>query len=173
MRDLVWQDDDCNGTRGDLLESTLDWYAQDDAGDIWYFGESTSEATPGCVPAPGQCDTSGSWEAGADPAGIGSNGVPGLIILADPKPGNFYDQEFYEGEAEDQGKVLRLNAKVALTLENDLDPDRFSHCMETKETSPLERGVVEHKYYCPGTGLVAIEELHAGKVRTELVAIQR
>src|SRR5512144_2846565 len=73
VHDQVWEDVDCDGTRGALLEDTLDCYAQDDLGNIWYFGESTSEATPGCTPTPGQCDTEGSWEAGKDVAGIGSD----------------------------------------------------------------------------------------------------
>ncbi|HEY7138550.1 MAG TPA: hypothetical protein VIE44_00455 [Methylomirabilota bacterium] len=172
VHDQVWEDLDCDGTRGALLEDTLDWYAQDDAGNIWYFGESTSEATPSCTPAPDQCNTEGSWEAGQDVAAIGSVAQAGVVILADPRPGNFYQQEFYAGEAEDQGKVLRLNAKVSLTLDNQIDPDKYAGCMKTKETSPLEKGVVEHKYYCPGAGLVLIEELKGKTVRTELVEIQ-
>jgi hypothetical protein len=38
--EVIDYDDDCDGL-GDteLLERTLDWYAQDEAGNIWYFGE--------------------------------------------------------------------------------------------------------------------------------------
>ena len=172
VRDLVWQDDDCDGGRDTLLENTLDWYAQDDAGNIWYFGETTSEATEGCVPEPGQCDTSGSWEAGADVANIGSDAEAGILILADPNTGDSYQQEFYEGEAEDQGKVLKLNGSVSLTLDNQIDPDDYTDCMVTKETSPLEPGSVEHKTYCPGVGLLSIEALKGKNVVTELVEIQ-
>jgi hypothetical protein len=176
IHDQVWEDVDCNGTRGALLEDTLDWHAQDDAGNVWYFGEFTNKATPGCTP-PGQtCDTSGSFEAGADVANIGSTAEAGIIMLAHPRPGDFYSQEFYEGEAEDQGKVMRLNAKVSLTLDNQIDPDKYAGCLDTKETSPLEKGVVEHKFYCKGingtdAGVVVIEEHHGKTVRTELVEV--
>jgi hypothetical protein len=176
IHDRVWEDVDCNGTRGALLEDTLDWHAQDDAGNVWYFGEFTNQATPGCTP-PGQvCDTSGSFEAGADVAGIGTDAKAGIIMLAHPRPGDSYTQEFYEGEAEDQGKVMRLNAKVSLTLDNEIDPDKYTRCLDTKETSPLERGVVEHKVYCKGingtdAGVVLIKEHHGKTVRTELVDV--
>jgi hypothetical protein len=176
IHDRVWEDVACNGIRGALLEDTLDWHAQDDAGNVWYFGEFTNQATPGCTP-PGQtCDTTGSFEAGADVAHIGSNAEAGIVMLANPRPGNFYSQELYEGEAEDQGKVMRLNAKVSFTLDNQIDPDKYGGCVETKETSPLEKGVVEHKFYCKGingtdAGVVAIEEHHGKTVRTELVEV--
>jgi hypothetical protein len=118
----------------------------------------------------------GDFEAGADVANIGSNAEAGIVMLANPRPGNFYSQESYEGEAEDQGKVMRLNAKVSLTLDNQIDPDTYRGCVETKETSPLDKGVVEHKFYCKGidgtdAGVVAIEEHHGKTVRTELVEV--
>jgi hypothetical protein len=53
----------------------------------------------------------------------------------------------------------------------DIDPDKYAGCMETKETSPLEKGVVEHKYYCLDAGLVLIKELKGKTVRTELVDV--
>jgi hypothetical protein len=176
IHDRVWEDVDCNGIRGALLEDTLDWHAQDDAGNVWYFGEFTNQATPNCTP-PGQtCDTTGSFEAGADVANIGTDGEAGIVMLADRRPGNFYSQEFYIGQAEDQGKVMRLNAEVSLTLDNQIDPDKYRGCVETKETSPLEKGVVEHKFYCKGingtdAGVVAIEEFRGKTVRTELVEV--
>lgn len=160
VHDQVWVDEDCDGDRDFLSENTLDWYAQDNKGNIWYFGEDTCE-----IDESGDCDTAGSWEADVDGA------EPGIIILAHPRPGDFYQQEFYEDEAEDLGKVTRLNARVSLVFDNTLDPDEYEGCMKTKEWSPLERGAIEFKYYCPGVGLVLIEE-HMGKtVRTELVDV--
>ena len=70
----------------------------------------------------------------------------------------------------DMAKVLRRNAKVTLEMENFLEDDEYDDCLKTKEWTPVERGVVEHKYYCPGTGLVLINELTGGAtVRVELV----
>ncbi|MGH7586710.1 MAG: hypothetical protein ACREMH_10715, partial [Gemmatimonadales bacterium] len=85
---------------GELKEDTHDWYAQDAAGNIWYLGEDTKEIEDGSV-----VSTEGSWEWGVDGA------LPGIIMWADPAAhvGEEYRQEFYEGEAEDWGKVVALN----------------------------------------------------------------
>jgi len=138
---------------GELSEETYDWYAQDDDGNIWYCGEDTTAYLDD-----GTTSKEGSWEAGVDGA------LPGYLILASPRPGVCYQQEYYEDEAEDTAKVLRLNAKV--TLENGAS---FEDCLVTKEWSPLEPGNVEHKYYALGIGLVLIQELKEKSVRVELV----
>ena len=76
-----------------------------------------------------------------------------------------YEQEYYEGEAEDMGKVLRLDVNVSIDL------DDYEGCLKTKEWTPLEPGAIEHKYYAPGVGLVYIEELMEKTVEVELVEI--
>jgi hypothetical protein len=165
VHDQVYEDDDCDGGQDFLSEDTLDWYAQDRDGNIWYFGEDTKEycnrEQPDVV-----CSTEGSFVAGENGA------APGIVMLANPAPGDFYQQEFAE-DAQDMAKVLRLNADVTLTYPNQIDPDEYSECLVTKEWSPLETGAIEHKYYCPGTGLVLINELQGGTVRTELVDVEQ
>jgi len=172
--DTEWEDTDCDGIGdGDPLEVTQDWYAQDDFGHIWYFGEETVDE---------EGSTEGSWEAGKDVAGVGSIAEPGIVMLAHPDvstvgsvlaaPGLFYEQEFYEDEAEDMGKVKRLNAKVDLEMDNNLATSEYTGCLQTKEWTALEPGSIEHKHYCPDTGLVLINELSGGPtVRVELVGI--
>ena len=164
IHDNVYEDYNCTGSRDFLSEETTDWYAQDDYGNIWYFGEATQTHCPAddttCTPS-----TAGSWTAGDKGA------QPGIVMLADPAPGDFYRQE-YADDAHDMAKVLRLNADVTLTFDNLLGTDDYTGCLVTKEWSPLERGAIEHKYYCPGPGLVLINELQSGTVRTELVDIQ-
>jgi hypothetical protein len=163
VHDQVYEDDDCDGIGDFLSEDTLDWYAQDMSGNVWYFGEDTKSFcdrnNPDVV-----CSTEGSFVAGENGA------LPGIVMLADPAPGDFYQQEFAE-DAQDMAKVLRLNADVTLTFDNQIEPDTYSGCLVTKEWSPLERGAVEHKYYCPGTGLLLNTELQSGTARTELVDI--
>ena len=122
---------------GKLIEKTYDWHAQDKEGNVWYFGEDTMEYDNGKV-----VSTKGSWEAGVDGA------KPGIIMQADPKAGETYRQEYYEGEAEDMAKVLSLNESVTVPYGS------FDHVLETKEWTPLEPGYVEHKYYAPGVGFV-------------------
>jgi hypothetical protein len=163
IHDNVYEDYNCTGSQDFLSEETTDWYAQDDYGNIWYFGEATQTHCPPddptCVPS-----TAGSWKAGVNDA------APGIVMLANPAPGDFYRQE-YAQDAHDMAKVLRLNADVTLTFENELGTDDYTGCLITKEWSPLEHGAIENKYYCPGTGLVLINEFQSGTVRTELVDI--
>jgi hypothetical protein len=154
IRDREWLDEDCDGGRDVLLEDTFDWHAQDNAGNVWYFGEDTTEFLFDDDGNPIGSSKEGSWEAGVDGA------VAGLIMLAHPTKGAFYRQEFYEDVAEDAAKVVGLNVPVSIGLGD------FSGCLVTKEWSPLNPGGLEHKHYCPNVGLVLIEKL-GGK--TEVV----
>jgi hypothetical protein len=120
---------------GNLIERTFDWYAQDKKGNVWYFGEDTKEYENGKV-----VSTKGSWEAGVDGA------KPGLIMQADPKVGESYYQEYYPGEAMDRAEVLSLNETVTVPY------GTFDHVLDTRESTPLQPGFFEHKYYAPGVG---------------------
>jgi hypothetical protein len=66
---------------GRILEVALDWYAQADDGSVWYFGEDVFNYEDGVV-----ADTSGTWLAGKD-------GPPGMIMPANPGPGQVYRPE--------------------------------------------------------------------------------
>jgi hypothetical protein len=151
VKDSAWEDDL-------LVEYTIDWYAQDKDGNVWYFGEYSEAYEYDDYGNLIATTTEGSWEAGVDGA------EPGIVMLANPQPGKSYRQEFYEGIAEDMAKVLRLNASVSVAYGD------FEDCLKTKEWTPLEPGVIEHKYYARGVGLVLVEELK-GKKRVELIDI--
>ena len=143
--DREWLDEDCDGGRDVLLESTFDWHAQDDSGNIWYLSEDTTEFLYDDQGEFLGTSTEGSWQAGEDGA------VAGLIMLAQPSPGAFYQQEFYEDVAEDAAKIIGVDREVSTNLGD------FSGCIITKEWSPLSPGSIEHKHYCPDFGLVLIE----------------
>jgi X-X-X-Leu-X-X-Gly heptad repeat protein len=138
---------------GVIIEDTFDWYAQDDDGNVWYFGEDTHEYENG-VPV----NSKGAWEAGVDGA------KPGLIMQARPRVGDVYRQEFSEGVAEDKAKVLSVTASADVpfgTFEGD--------ALKTKDWNPLERGTTEHKLYAPGVGTVLEVSVKGGGERVELV----
>jgi hypothetical protein len=137
---------------GEVLEDTLDWYAQDSAGNLWYLGEDTKEYENGEV-----ASTSGSWEAGVDGA------QPGIILPADPQVGMTYRQEYYAGEAEDEGAVLSLDESVEVPF------GAFEGCLQTEDTTALEPDVVEHKYYAEGVGPVLTIQVSGGESREELI----
>jgi hypothetical protein len=140
---------------GVLIEETFDWYAQDVEGNVWYFGEDTQELDE----AGNVVSTEGSWEAGVDGA------QPGIIMLADPKKGKRYQQENAPDVAEDMAQVRRLNASVCVPY------GCFDNVLVTKEWTPLERGVVENKYYAPGVGFILSVTTKGGDERLELVSV--
>ena len=137
---------------GETREDTWDWYAQDRAGSVWYFGEDTKEYEHGKV------STEGSWETGVKGA------KPGLVMPAHPTVGQMYRQEYLVGEAEDEAQVIALDESVTVTA------GAFSGCVKTKEWSRLEPGVLEHKYYAPGVGVVAEVMIEGGTEHEELIS---
>src|SRR5215475_2852684 len=110
VNDTVW-------VEGKLVETTGDWYAQDDKGNVWYMGEDTTDFTNKKNPH------EGSWESGVK----GARG--GLIMLAEPKVGTTYDQEFAKGVAEDKATVLSLNSNVTVPYGS------YPNVIKTKEFS--------------------------------------
>jgi hypothetical protein len=136
---------------GELVEDTHDWYAQDKWGGLWYLGEATTEYEDGKP-----VTTAGSWEAGVDGA------QAGLIIPPDPQPGMSYRQEHYAGEAEDRGKILRLDARAKVPFGS------FDDLLETEDTNLLEPDVVERKFYARGVGPILAITITGGD-REELL----
>jgi hypothetical protein len=143
---------DVETRNGELVEETSDWYAQDRDGNVWYLGEDTRAFRNG-EPSP-----AGSWEAGVDGA------LPGIIMQADPQVGDAYRQEFYRGEAEDMGKVVRLGASETVPFRS------FDGLLVTQDWTPLEPEVVEEKFYAKGVGLVLETTIRGGADRNELVS---
>src|SRR3989338_9153424 len=141
---------------GELIEDTLDWYAQDKEGNVWYFGEETAEYENGKVTT-----TAGSWEGGVDGA------MPGIAMKANPQVGDSYWQEFYKGEAEDRADVLALGESVTVPH------GTFSDCLKTYDYTPLDPNAKEHKYYCKGVGFVTLEVNLENDGRTELISVTK
>ena len=138
---------------GELMEDTLDWFAQDLAGNVWYFGENTHELVDGLITT-----IDGTFIAGVDGA------KPGIIMKANPAVGDFYRQEFDLNNAEDNAEVTGLNESVTVPVGS------FSPCLRTLETTPLEPELREAKFYASGVGNILTLDLVTGE-RRELVAI--
>jgi len=139
---------------GTPIEITDDWYAQDRCGNVWYFGEATTEYENGKP-----VSTEGSFEAGVDGA------QPGVIVPAHPKAGMSYRQEYYEGHAEDRGEVVSLREQVEVP---------FGHfprgkVLMTRDLNPLEPRVLEYKFYARDIGLVLAFGVSGNADREELV----
>lgn len=149
VRDTVSED-------GQIVEDTNDWYAQDAKGNIWYLGEQTAEFEGGKVTS-----RAGSFEAGVDGA------VPGIAVPADPRPGIEYRQEFYRGEAEDNGRVLSIDELAQVPA------GKYRDALLTKDFTPLEPDLLEYKLYAKGVGPVLILTASGGAGREELLTVDQ
>jgi hypothetical protein len=138
---------------GQIAEKTFDWFAQDRTGNVWYLGEESHEYEDGKP-----INDEGSWEAGVGGA------LPGIVMLAEPREGERYRQEYLAGEAEDMGQVIRTGATVDIAL------GEFQDVVVTKDWNPLEPKVVEHKHYAPGVGLILETVAKGGNGRLELIS---
>jgi hypothetical protein len=138
---------------GAVAEETDTWIAQDKRGNVWSFGEATQEISAG-----GAVSTFGSWEAGIDGA------QPGILMPANPMPGEPYRQSYQLGVAEDMGQVVALGESVTVPA------GAFSDCVRTEEWSELESGSAK-KWYAKGVGAVR-SEATGGEVEM-LVSITR
>jgi hypothetical protein len=141
---------------GEIVEDTYDWYAQDEDGNLWYLGEDTTSYADGEEPS-----KKGSWEAGVDGA------EAGVVLPGEPKVGQSYRQEYLEGEAEDAGKVLSLDEQVEVPF------GHFDGVLMTKDFTPLEPDLLEHKFYARGVGPVLALTVSGGTDREELVELGR
>ena len=130
---------------GETVEDTLDWYAQDAIGSLWYLGEDTKEYENGEV-----VSTEGSWEAGVDGA------QAGIILPADPQVGMTYRQEYYAGQAEDAAEVTALDSHAVVPF------GTFDGCLQTRDFTPLDPGVEEQKVYARGVGPVEVVQTSGG-----------
>jgi hypothetical protein len=132
---------------GHVVEDTLDWYAQDRAGNVWYFGERTKE-----LDARGHViSREGSWRAGHDGARAG------IFMPARPRIGRSFRQEIYKGHAEDHFKIESIRGNR----------------MVTHEWTPLEPGVLDQKIYVRGIGSTSEDSLRGGNEHLHLTAYER
>ena len=129
---------------GTLIEKTMDWYAQDKWGNVWYLGEDTKAYNPD-----GTVDTSGSWQAGVNDA------EPGIIMEAHPKVPDAYRQEFLAGEAQDTAWIVRRGGSLTVPY------GTVKHILTSLEATVVEPGSYDSKIYAPGLGIVSEHSLTA------------
>ena len=87
--------------------ATTDFYAQDDDGNVWWFGRL------------------GQWQAGADGA------VAGLVMAADPRAGDGYRQALAEGVVDRRAEVL------GVADARDVPAGEYDDLVTVEVTSPL------------------------------------
>lgn len=104
---------------------------------VFYFGEEVDLYRDGEI-----AGHEGAWVAGVGGARFGLM-MPGLPLL-----GARYYQEIAPEVAMDRAEIVSLDATVKCPAGN------FEHCLKVEETTPLEAGEKEYKYYAAGIGMV-------------------
>ena len=137
---------------GTLSEKTLDWYAQDDQGNVWYLGEFATELPDGTH--------TGSWTAGINGA------QPGYIMEAAPKVGDSYCQENAPGVAQDVAQVLSVTASRSVPFGS-----YTGNVLQTKDYSLIEPHS-ENKFYEPGVGMLEAIAVNGGSEDIQLHTIE-
>ena len=123
---------------GELKEATLDYFAQDDDGNIYYLGEDVDEYANGNVTGHG-----GAWLLGKDTQ------TPGLLMPAHPKVGDKFKSEDALPITWEADKVVSMSETATVPA------GTFSDCLKIKERA--SDGDTEYKLYAPGIG--CIEEI--------------
>lgn len=135
VRDRVWLE-------GQIREDTFDWYAQDNAGNVWYMGEDVTDFHYDAMGNLIGTSHPGAWETGVDGA------LPGYLMEASPLLGDHYYQEFLAGEAQDEAEIIGLGEMHTVPF------GAFSDVVRTRDTSALDPTALEHKFYAPGVGKI-------------------
>ena len=128
---------------GKLIELTRDYYAIDPAtNDVYYFGEDVDVYKNGKVVGHG-----GTWLSGVNGAKFG------LMMPGRPKPGQRFYQEQAPGVGMDRCEIVGDSEKIVTPA------GTFETAIHVVETSPLEKGLHDHKWYAAGVGQVKDGEL--------------
>ena len=140
-------------SEGDLLiEVSRNFFAQVPDGTVCYFGEDVDICPDGLEPDPDgdgflcngdEPDHSGQWRAGE-----GDN-QPGIFMLADPQPGDVYNEEIAPGVAEDIAEVVALGETIVVPA------GTFNDTLTIEDCNSLEGGVGDTKVYV-GTPSIGI-----------------
>ena len=143
---------------GKPIEATWDWYAHGQARrNVWYFGEDTREFDA----AGNVTSTAGTWQSGVNGA------APGIFMPADPDHRRRRLPGVLQGRGAGPVRGHQLSASIAAPYGS------FKDCLETKETTALEPGVVDRKFYVKGIGQVAEETVKGPKETSYLAALKR
>ena len=141
---------------GEIVEKEIAFYAQDDAGNVWYLGEHPEEYEAGeFVAAP-------TWIAGVEEA------LPGVKMWAEPQIGS---GSYYQGwapavEWSDFGQIDTMGAEDCVVL------DCYQDVMVIAESSLGEENIFQLKSYAPGVGNMRVGWRGEAESREDLELVE-
>ena len=118
-----------------LVEVAKDYYAQSDAGDVFYFGEDVDNYANGQI-----ANHDGSWLYG-----VNTNTL-GLFLSATPSVGQKFRPEDVPGITTESDEVISISESLTVPAGS------YTSCVRIKEI--LSDGAVEYKLYAVGVGIV-------------------
>jgi hypothetical protein len=128
-------------TAGQLSEPELAFFAQDNAGNVWLFGEYPEEYENG------KFDKAPAWISGQKGARAG------ITMPADPRVGTpSYAQGYAPPPVDftDHAKVYKMGQQTCVPV------DCYQNVLVTEEFNPDEPDAFQLKYYAPGVGNVRV-----------------
>ena len=120
---------------GNLTEATLDYFAQDDDGNVYYMGEDVDEYKAGKISGHG-----GAWLFGNNTQKLG------LLMPAHPQIGDRFKSENTASITWEADEVVSLSETATVPA------GTFSHCVKFKER--VSEGDTEYKLYATNVGCV-------------------
>jgi hypothetical protein len=131
------------------------WYAQDTAGNVWWFGQRVSRHGP-----PVDLLATRSWSA----ASVGARA--GLWVAAAPRDGDGYLNGLDPGVVERRSTVVSVDATVALPRRD------YRHTLTTRDLSTQEPTREVRSFYARGVGLVAQQTTEAESIDLTLIRVR-
>jgi len=135
---------------GELVERTLDYFAQGDGGTVYYLGEKVNEYENGRLSGHG-----GTWLYGKDTNKLG------VLMPARPRIGSRWRSENVPGITVERDRAVAILKKVTVR------GTTYRRVLKVRERTKDE---TEYKLYAPGVGNIS-ERPPDGRV--ELVACRR
>ncbi len=138
VRTAVVRDRVTDVSAGQLIERTIDYFAQDRAGGVHYFGEDVNEYRNGKL-----VGHSGQWRVGRN------TNRPGLLMPAQPKLGSTFYAERIPGVAVEKDRV------VATGLTERFGGRTYRQVVKIREHATTPKPAdFEFKTYAPGVGVI-------------------
>lgn len=119
-------------SNGRVAEVATDFYAQDDDGAVWHFGEDAANYDDGVL-----VDREGTWLAGRD-------GQPAMVMPARPQPGDVYRWQSAPGQGTEEVTVRATDQ----TVDGPRGPVGGGLVIQEQ----LADGTSEDKVFAPGYG---------------------
>ena len=147
---------------GILVERTFDYFANDNDGNLWYFGEDVTNYRYDAAGKLTGTDSKSAWRAGVNGA------LPGISVPGAPAVGmTLFQEHAPEDEAMDYAEVL------AVDLEITGPGGTYTDVLKTYETSTVETDLREFKYYAPGKGMIRADEELTEALDNPAIIIER